>query len=54
MYEYLLVILARVRFNKVVVDKILNIMVLLSKNYMPLEDVYTQYIWKIIGLNSRE
>ena len=46
-------ILTKVRFNKAVVDKILNIFILLSKNYRPLEDMYTQVIWKILGLNSR-
>jgi hypothetical protein len=54
LYEYLLIILCRCRFNKVVVDKILNIFILLSKNYKLLDDVYTQYIWKILGLNSRD
>ena len=27
---------------------------LLSKNLKPLEKVYTEYIWKILGMNSRD
>ena len=46
--------LTKVRFNKVVVDKILAIFIMLSKNYKPLDEVYMQFIWKILGLNSKE
>jgi hypothetical protein len=53
LYEYLLVILARSRFNKAVVDKILNTLIMLSRNYKPLDDIYMQYIWKIL-MNSHD
>ena len=53
LYEYLLVMMARSRFNKLVVDKILSIFIILSKNYKPLDEVYMQFIWKILGLNSK-
>ena len=53
-YEYTIAVLARNRFQKVIVEKALGVLVLLSKNLKPLEKVYTEYIWKILGLNSRD
>ena len=46
-YEYTIAVLARNRFQKVILEKVLGVLVLLSKNLKP-------SIWKILGFNSRD
>ena len=54
LYEYVFAILARNRFTKAVVEKALNIIILLCRYCKPLERFYTSHLWKILGLVSRD
>lgn len=54
LYEYIFAVLARNRFNRAVVEKTLNTTILLCRYYKPLEKTYTSFLWRVLGLVSRD
>ncbi len=52
--EYLFVMLTRFRLDKCVSDKILQLILMLSRAYKPLERSNIEFLWKILSIHAEE
>lgn len=53
-WEYVLAMLAKNRFVRSTVDKIINVIVLICRIYKPLDKASLEYLFKVLGEIARD